>query len=98
MEGTQIGSYLMHLSDGSVEELAIIYGRNVRSERGDYRNVPEAEVAWEGEGIKTGAGRRVRMFKVTWSNPNPAVQVSSVDFVSARSKSAPHLLGITIEP
>jgi len=97
-EDRQIGSYIMHLADGSSEELAIVYGRNVRSERGDYRILPEAEVAWEGEGIRTGAGRRVRIFKVTWINPLPTAEVTSVDFVSALSRSAPHLLAITVEP
>jgi tetratricopeptide (TPR) repeat protein len=96
--GQQIGSYVMHMSDGSRQEFAIVYGRNVCSERGDNRNLPEAEVAWQGEGIRTGAGTRVRMFKVTWVNPDPALAVTSVDFVSTRSKSAPHLIAITIEP
>ena len=81
-----------------MDELPIIYGRNVRSERGDYRNAKEAELAWEGEGIKTGAGRKVRLFKVTWVNPDPTIEVTTLDFVSAMSKSAPHLLAITIEP
>lgn len=97
-EDRQVGSYIIHMSDGSIEDLAIVYGRNVRSERGDYRNVPEAEVAWEGEGIRTGAGRRVRMFKVTWDNPTPTMEVSRIDFISAVSRSAPHLLAITVEP
>jgi hypothetical protein len=97
-EDRQVGSYIMQMSDGSIEDFPIIYGRNVRSERGDYRKVPEAEVAWEGEGIRSGAGRRVRIFKVTWVNPVPAVEVSRIDFISAVSKSAPHLLAITIEP
>ena len=96
--GRHIGSYVMHMSDGSRQEFAIVYGRNVCSERGDYRNLPEAEVAWDGEGIRTGAGTRVRMFKVTWVNPDPIVEVTSLDFVSTRSKSAPHLLAITVEP
>jgi hypothetical protein len=97
-EDTQVGSYFIHLKDGSLEDFEIIYGRNVRSERGDYRKVPEAEVAWEGEGIRTGAGRRVRMLKVTWENPTPAVEVLKIDFISAVSRSAPHLLAITVEP
>jgi hypothetical protein len=97
-EDRQVGSYIIHMSDGSIEDFPIIYGRNVRSERGDYRKLPEAEVAWEGEGIRTGAGRRVRMLKVTWDNPSPTMDVSRIDFISAVSRSAPHLLAITIDP
>jgi hypothetical protein len=90
--------YIIHMSDGSIEDLPIVYGRNVRSERGDYRKVPEAEVAWDGEGIRTGAGRRVRMLKVTWENPTPTMEVSRIDFISAVSRSAPHLLAVTVDP
>ncbi len=97
-EDRQVGSYIIHMSDGSIEDFPIVYGRNVRSERGDYRKIPEAEVAWEGEGIRTGAGRRVRMLKATWDNPTPTVEVSRIDFISEVSRSAPHLLAITAEP
>ncbi|HKX62910.1 MAG TPA: hypothetical protein VJS65_13715, partial [Verrucomicrobiae bacterium] len=97
-DGRHIGSYIMNMSDGSSQEFAILYGQNVCSERGDYRSLPEAEVAWDGEGIRTGAGTRVRIFKVTWVNGDPDLQIKSVDFISTGSKSAPHLLAITVEP
>ena len=88
----------MNLSDGSIQELGIVYGQNVCSERGDYRSLPEGEVAWDGQGIRTGAGTRVRIYKVTWVNSDPEVPIKSIDFISTGSKSAPHLLAITVEP
>ena len=86
------------MGDSSIEDFPIIYGTNVRSERGDFRRLPEAETAWEGEGIRTGAGRKVRILKATWENPRPAVEITQIDFISAVSRSAPHLLAITLEP
>lgn len=97
-ENTQIGSYILKMGDSSIEDFPIIYGTNVRSERGDFRRLPEAETAWEGEGIRTGAGRKVRILKATWENPRPAVEITQIDFISAVSRSAPHLLAITLEP
>jgi hypothetical protein len=96
-DSRHIGSYLMNMSDGTSEEMPIIYGQNVCSERGDYRTLPDAEVAWDGEGIRTGAGTRVRIFKVSWINPAPDVAVTSIDFISTKSRSAPHLLAVTVE-
>ena len=46
-ENLQIGSYILKMGDGSIEDFPIIYGTNVRSERGDFRRLPEAETAWE---------------------------------------------------
>jgi hypothetical protein len=97
-DGRHIGSYLVNLSDGSIQEVGIVYGQNVCSERGDYRSLPEGEVAWDGQGIRTGAGTRVRIYKLTWVNPDPDVPIKSIDFISTGSKSAPHLLAITVEP
>ena len=97
-ENAHIGSYVMKRADESIDEFPIIYGVNVRSERGDYRRLPEAETAWEGEGIRTGAGRKVRILKTTWINPQPSVPIARIDFLSTVSRSAPHLLAITVEP
>jgi hypothetical protein len=94
-DGRHIGSYLMNMADGTSQEFPIIYGQNVCSERGDYRALPEAEVAWDG--TRTLAGNRVRMFKVTWINPTPDVEITSLDFVSTKSRSAPHLIAVTVE-
>jgi hypothetical protein len=96
-DGTKIGFCLMEMSDGSHQELPIIYGQNVRSERGDSKTTPDAEVAWEGEGIRTGAGTRVRIFKTTWINPRPDLEIKSLDFISTKTRSAPRLLAITAE-
>ena len=97
-EGTRIGAYVLRMADGSMQELPLVYGQNVRIERSDSRATPGAELAWTGEGIRTGAGTTVRILKMTWTNPQPAVVVESLDFTSTRTFCAPHLLGITVEP
>jgi hypothetical protein len=96
-EGTKIGAYLLRMSDGSTHELPLVYGQNVRIERSDPRPTPGAELAWTGEGIRTGAGTTVRILKMTWTNPQPDVVVESLDFTSTKTACAPHLLGITVE-
>jgi len=97
-EGTRIGAYLLRMSDGSTQELPLVYGQNVRIERSDSRPTPGAELAWMGGGIRTGAGTTVRILKMTWTNPQPELVVETLDFTSNRTACAPHLLGITVEP
>ena len=96
-DGTRIGAYLLRMADGSTCELPLVYGQHVRIERSDSRATPGAELAWTGEGIRTGAGTTVRILKMTWTNPQPALIVESLDFTSTKTSCAPHLLGITIE-
>jgi tetratricopeptide (TPR) repeat protein/predicted Ser/Thr protein kinase len=97
-DGTQIGSYVIPLSDGTREELALIYGLNVRAQRGDYKTTPEAQtVVWPDKGPQMAAGAKVQVFVLTWINPRPDSEVRSVDFFSAETRSTPHLLAITIE-
>jgi hypothetical protein len=37
----------------------------------------------------------VRVYKFTWNNPLPEVEIKSIDFESAMEKPAPFLLAIT---
>jgi serine/threonine protein kinase len=95
-DGTQIGSYVIHFSDSSHEELPLIYGRNIRG-YGDNKSTPEAQaVSWAKKGTQTQAPTRIRVFVHTWVNPRPESEVKGVDFVSG-TRSAPNLLAITIE-
>ena len=97
--GTRIGSYILRFADGKSEELPIIYGVHVRSRR-DAKNsepVTSAIIGWSGVSDKPEAGTKVTVYKATWVNPRPSVQIKSLDFVSAMSESAPLLLAITAE-
>jgi hypothetical protein len=39
----------------------------------------------------------IRLFKTTWENPNPDIEVESIDFVSRLTASAPFLVAMTVE-
>jgi hypothetical protein len=97
-KGTTIGWYRLNLADRTTQPIPIIYGVNVRGERGDQKPVANATVAWTGESFRTHAGTKVTVFKATWKNPKPGVEVNSLDFISALTESSPILLAITVEP
>jgi len=100
--GTKIGGYVLHYADGSQYELEIVYGRDVR----DWwllfdpsRETDRAELAWTGTNpCTTEAGTSLRLYKRTWENPKPDVEIQSIDFVSTVTPSGPFLIAITIEP
>jgi len=55
-------------------------------------------VAWSGTNESSRQqGRTIRLFKSTWENPLPSVEVKSIDFVSTHEQAAPFLVAITAE-
>jgi hypothetical protein len=81
--------------------LPIRYGRHLRdwsatAEPPDLS--AEAGVAWAGQNPYTRNSTGVRrIYRVTWKNPRPTVEIESLDFVSALTRCAPFLIAITVE-
>jgi len=100
--GTVIGRYRVNYANGESRDAKIIFGRNVR----DWWFPPTqpqltmgAAVAWQGSNpASRQLGMAVRVYKFTWINPLPDVEIKSIDFESAMEKPAPFLLAITLEP
>jgi hypothetical protein len=96
-EGTAIGSYIVHYADGTQETIPVVYGQDVRdwSSGGDpSTKLTRGTIVWTAYNGEL----RVRLFKSTWVNPRPEVEIRSLDFVSAMSSSAPFLIALTAEP
>jgi hypothetical protein len=57
-----------------------------------------ATVAWTGRNQSaTAYGRTLRLFKMTWENPEPEREIRALDFRSEGAESAPFLIAITAE-
>lgn len=97
-DGTVVGQYVLHYSDGTTKILPIVYGEDVRDwwvGTDKVVQLKNAQVAWQG---KTSNNNEVRLYKRTWENPEPAREVASIDFISTMTRCAPFLLAITTEP
>lgn len=101
-DGTTIGSYVLHYSDGSQREFEIIYGR----ELGDWwqrRNKSDGDtdrskVVWTGSNpVAERNGATLRLFLSTYENPRSDVEVTAIDFVSNMTPAAPFLIAMTVE-
>jgi thiol-disulfide isomerase/thioredoxin len=97
-DGTVVGHYVLHYTDGSQQRFPIIYGEDVRDWWvGSDKTVElkNAQVAWQGQ---TSNGNEVRIYKRTWENPNQDREIAGIEFISAMTRCAPFLLAITTEP
>jgi hypothetical protein len=59
-----------------------------------------AEPAWKGPQERwkqSWPDWGVRLYKLTWKNPRPEVEIKSIDLVSTMTKSAPFVIAITEE-
>jgi serine/threonine protein kinase/Flp pilus assembly protein TadD len=98
-DGTQIGRYLVRYSNGQQREIPIIAGQDVA----DWWEQPNEQgkplvVAWTGTNGKSERTKcRVRLFKTTWPNPRPELEVQFIDFEALDKKAIPFVVAITAE-
>jgi hypothetical protein len=101
-EGKQVGSYLVHFATNNMQlEIPIYCGRDVRDWHANAEEKPGAKeltVAWTGSNaVSKTAGSSIRLFKTTWENVAPGVEIESIDYISSMGKPAPFLIAITAE-
>ncbi len=101
-EGKQIGAYVIHYSANNMRlEVPIIYGQSVRDWHewsGEAPGPKELTVAWKGQnGVSKKAHASIRLFRTTWVNLVPDVEIESIDFISSTGNAAPFLVAITVE-
>ena len=57
-----------------------------------------AEAVWKGHnGLSRELGLYLRLYKRTWENPSPEIEIESIDLVSAPAPAQPFLIAITAE-
>jgi hypothetical protein len=97
-DGTLIGNYIVHYADGEEHTIPIIYGEDVRdwNAGGDSSTeLKRGSIVWS---ATNKAPFLVRLFKSTWVNPKPDTEITTIDYVSTVSESAPFLIAITAQP
>ena len=93
--GSKIGSFVVHYADSSEREIPIITGEDLRDwVQHDEDAIRHGEVVWKG---KTPNGLPVRVFRSHWDNPQPEVEIKSIDYVSKMTDASPFLIAVTGE-
>ncbi len=94
--GTSVGSYVIHYAGGEKDLEPIFYGQGT----GNWWAMPAelkhpgAGVVWQGTNA---ANHPVQLFKQSWTNPRPDLEIESVDFESRMTRVAPFLIAMTAE-
>lgn len=100
----EIGQYLVHLEKGEQHVISLVIGRDLLDWHAPVPPGSPLVIAWEGENPKSrrqrlaGRGKKIHLFKSTWENPSPEVEVQTIDLVSRPGAAAPFLVAITVEP
>ncbi len=92
--GTQVGQYDVVYADGETASLPIRFGEDVVK----WNNAMDRLPTWSRIGWDEGVYNTYKVLCQTcWENPRPAVEIESVNFVSANANPAPFLVAITLE-
>jgi hypothetical protein len=94
--GVQIGTFVIHYANASKREIPIVQGEDVGNWTAtDNDESPRrATVAWKGENT---SGHSVRVYKSVWDNPQPDLEIRTLDFISKMTEASPFLLAITVD-
>lgn len=104
-DGQTIARYVVHFEGGRTNALDVAYGRDTRSWHFFPERVAQetsgAQPVWTGptEAFKADwPNKGVRLYKLSWTNPRPDVEITSIDLISTMTQSAPFVIAITAEP
>jgi len=93
--GTRIGIYVIHYANGSDVKLPIVFGVSLRDWRPMHDPTPKIDgpvLAWKGVDK---AGQEFLLFESEWINPDPDLEVASIDMISTMTTAAPFLVAVT---
>lgn len=108
--GTSVAKLVLHYADGSTQEVNIVAGEQVFDwwaplfttglDPRMKKMAPGTEPAWTGSNSylkKFAPDLSLCLYKSTFDNPQPAVAISKIDYVSTLTDACPFLVGLTIE-
>ena len=103
IEDTPVCGYVLHYADGQEREIEVRFGRDVRGwwqfQEDAKPQTDRGMVVWRGANPSaTRQAATLRLYKTTFDNPRPDVEVQSIDFVSRLAKCNPFLIALTLEP
>lgn len=103
--GETAGWLVWHYADGRETKVPLVYGKSIARFWGDTQQVATEqgfpEPVWREHQSKADVGRErwLRLYRQSWANPFPDIEVTSVDFVSnPDSPAAPFLVSLSVTP
>jgi hypothetical protein len=99
--GATVASFTVHFKDGKQAEIPVVFGDDV-SDWWQYPAVrfrgTKGKAVWVGSNPAARAnGASLKLYKTSWENPRPEVEIVRVDYVSRMTTAAPFLIAVTAE-
>ncbi|MGA2241215.1 MAG: hypothetical protein ABSH11_04160 [Verrucomicrobiota bacterium] len=98
---TPVCKVVFHYEDGSSATNQLLYGSdildwNVKRAKGEIAPTgPHSKLAWMGGTFTPGRNEPVRFCLTAIENPLPSLEVTSIDLVSCKNRTAPCILALT---
>ncbi|MBI2929483.1 MAG: hypothetical protein HYY24_27785 [Verrucomicrobia bacterium] len=99
-EGREIGVFVLRYSNGQAAELPLLFGEHLRGDDpalDKKADCPNGQLVWGAGTSPDPADNRPRLYKTTFANPNPELEVVSIDYVSKVTRCGPLLVALTVE-
>ena len=103
IEGSIVARWIIHYADGSAREWPVIYGEQLRDwwwwPALEPLDATKATVAWRGRAQywNLPGTDGVRLFDATWSNPQPDLEITKLEYRIGESALKPFVVAITAE-
>ena len=107
---TAVARLVLHYGNGSQRQIDIVAGKDVFEfwsplfttgvDPGYSRMSPNTELAWTGSNrylIRFWPEESLVLYRSGFANPEPGLTVSTVDYVSTMTTTAPFMVGMTVE-
>jgi hypothetical protein len=103
VEGSTVARWIVHYADGSTREWPVIYGEHLRDwwwwPQQEPLEAKQATVAWRGRAPvwNLPGSDGVRLFKASWTNPQPDLEITELEFRNGETSMKPFVVAITAE-
>ena len=102
-DGSTVARWIIQYADGSAREWPVIYGQHVRDwwwwTGKEPLEAKQASVVWRGHAPVWNLPdtKGVRLFKASWTNPQPDVEITTLEYRIGETALKPFVVAITAE-
>jgi hypothetical protein len=101
VHGSIVARWIIHYTNDSVREWPLLYGEHVRDLWWDPAEEPldanQATAVWRGVGLRLPHLKGVRLFRASWTNPQPDLEIDRLELRIGESNLKPIVVAITAE-
>ncbi len=95
-QGREIGTFVLHYANGQSAELPIVFEDHLLGLGDPNPKCAKGQMVWPTASVKIAADDP-HLYQTTFLNPQPELNVVSMDYVSKATQCGPFLVALTVE-